>query len=92
MILLVSQKCSMCNVSIVELVVTSQPAVKIVSFSGHEWDQYLMSGDLPGLFLAECDPQMQVAMDLSSQKVMKHLSQLMHPSMDSWCTCPLYRQ
>ena len=31
----------LCNVSIVELVVISQPAVRIVSFSGHEWDQYL---------------------------------------------------
>ena len=37
-----------------------------------------MSGDLTGLFLVECDPQMQVVIDLSGQKVMKHLSQVMH--------------
>lgn len=52
----------------------------------------LMLGDLPGLFLVECDPQMQVVMDLGSQKVMKHLSQLMHGLLEHVPSSPtVYR-
>ena len=37
----------------------------------------LISNDLAGLFIAECDPWMQVMVDLSSENVNWHLSQLM---------------
>ena len=36
-----------------------------------------MSDALPGPFLEERDPQMQMVVDLSSEKVIRHLSQLM---------------
>ena len=37
----------------------------------------MISNDLPGLFFAERDPRMQVMVDLSSENINRHLSQLM---------------